>query len=203
MENIATQFRRKPKHKLAGATAYLVQPVEYRAWCGMLQRCRNPKNKHWRHYGGRGIEVRFTSLEEFFAEAGPRPSPDHSIDRIDNDGHYEPGNVKWSTAKEQRANQRKRLPRSLGDRCRHGHKLTELNSYIDKKSVRVCYECIDHGLAENRINRAAQRYIKRFGGIVFLGRVPPLIPHDYLPREGFRRRPAGYFKNPKALKKGK
>lgn len=69
-------------------------------------RCTNPKDASWKDYGGRGIQFRFASFEEFFAELGPRTSPAHSLDRINNDGHYEIGNVRWATKQEQRANQR-------------------------------------------------------------------------------------------------
>lgn len=71
-------------------------------------RCTNPSDpEQWKNYGGRGIEFRFTSFEQFFASVGPRPTPKHTLDRIDNDGHYEPGNVRWATRKEQQANKRR------------------------------------------------------------------------------------------------
>lgn len=60
-------------------------------------RCQNPNNLGFHRYGGRGIEFRFKSFEEFHAEMGDRPTLKHSIDRIDNDGHYESGNVRWAT----------------------------------------------------------------------------------------------------------
>ncbi|MDQ5917678.1 MAG: hypothetical protein QG660_789 [Pseudomonadota bacterium] len=74
----------------------------------MLQRCTNPAAEKWQIYGGRGIHVceRWHSFDNFYADMGLKPSSKHSIDRIDNDGHYEPGNCRWATAKEQRANQR-------------------------------------------------------------------------------------------------
>lgn len=79
---------------------------EYHIYVGARYRCTNPKSEVWKDYGGRGIQFRFVSFEEFLAELGPRPSPEYSLDRINNDGHYEPGNVRWATASEQRNNQR-------------------------------------------------------------------------------------------------
>ena len=69
-------------------------------------RCTNPNNKMWKDYGGRGIEFRFKSFVEFFAELGMRPSTKHTIDRIDNDGHYEKGNVRWASRTEQNRHKR-------------------------------------------------------------------------------------------------
>jgi hypothetical protein len=79
---------------------------EYACYMSAKNRCTNTLSSGWKDYGGRGIEFRFTSFEEFFAELGPKPSPEHSIDRKDNDGHYEPGNVRWATQTEQMRNQR-------------------------------------------------------------------------------------------------
>jgi hypothetical protein len=78
------------------------------AYRNAKHRCENRANVRYKHYGGRGIEFRFKSFDEFFTELGPRPTPKHSVDRFpNNDGHYEPGNVRWATPKEQRANQRR------------------------------------------------------------------------------------------------
>jgi hypothetical protein len=92
--------------------------AEYRAFYGAWKRCTNPRATGYKNYGGRGIEFRFCSFEEFFAEAGPKPSVHHTLDRKDNDGHYEPGNVRWATEKEQNNNRRrrnsnKRIPESV------------------------------------------------------------------------------------------
>jgi hypothetical protein len=57
-------------------------------------------------YGGRGIQLRYTSFEQFLADVGPKPSPGHSLDRKDANGNYEPGNCRWATAKEQTFNRR-------------------------------------------------------------------------------------------------
>jgi hypothetical protein len=81
----------------------------YGTWRQMLQRCENPKHKMYRWYGAKGRTVceRWHDVEVFVADIarllGPRPAG-MSLDRINNDGHYEPGNVRWATAKEQIAN---------------------------------------------------------------------------------------------------
>lgn len=69
---------------------------EYKSYSHAKSRCTNSNEDAFPHYGGRGIEFRFNSFEEFFSELGPKPEPKHkySVDRIDNDGHYEPGNVR-------------------------------------------------------------------------------------------------------------
>ena len=80
---------------------------EYTAWLLMKSRCLNPKNRSWTRYGGRGIQIYaewIDSFQSFFQYLGPKPTPKHSIDRINNDGNYEPGNVRWATAVEQANN---------------------------------------------------------------------------------------------------
>lgn len=83
----------------------------FNIWKSMRQRCRDPKDKEFKNYGGRGIAVceRWLSFQNFFDDMGERP-PGMSLDRIDNDGNYEPDNCRWATPREQRANQRKSLP---------------------------------------------------------------------------------------------
>jgi hypothetical protein len=80
---------------------------EYIAYTNAMARC-NPRHPRYADYGGRGIEFRFKSFEQFFADVGPRPSYRHTIDRKNNDGHYEPGNIHWATQSEQSSNQRHR-----------------------------------------------------------------------------------------------
>ena len=74
---------------------------ERRAWANMNSRCNNPRTPGYHAYGGRGIQVRYSSFDEFFADLGPRPSITHSVDRIDTNGHYEVGNCRWATRIEQ------------------------------------------------------------------------------------------------------
>ena len=77
---------------------------EYHAWWNAKERCTNPEHQRWYTHGGRGIKFLFATFEEFYAEIGPRPSPAHSLDRKNNDGHYEVGNVRWATRSEQQKN---------------------------------------------------------------------------------------------------
>ena len=85
----------------------LSRSPEYRNWDHVIQRCTNPNANHYDRYGGRGITVCeewLKSFEKFLSYVGPRPTPKHTIGRIDNEGNYEPGNVKWETRKEQSTN---------------------------------------------------------------------------------------------------
>lgn len=79
---------------------------EHSIFVNARSRCRHPKNPRYDSYGGRGIEFRFDSFHDFFKCLGFRPSAKYSIDRIDNDGHYEPGNVRWATSDTQNRNKR-------------------------------------------------------------------------------------------------
>lgn len=82
---------------------------EYRSWMSMKARCLDSDHDSYKWYGGRGITICdrwLASFEAFLADMGARPSLKHSIDRINNDGNYEPGNCRWATANEQAQNQR-------------------------------------------------------------------------------------------------
>lgn len=81
------------------------------SWNAMRDRCGNPNCVKFKNYGARGISVceRWSKFSTFLADMGPRPMGT-SIDRINNDGNYEPNNCRWATSKEQAANQRRSRP---------------------------------------------------------------------------------------------
>jgi hypothetical protein len=106
--NDELRLQRNTKHGCAGRGT---KTPEYFIWRQMIQRCENPNDKSYRWYGGRGISVCQkwrASFLSFLADVGLRPGQDLTIDRVDNDGNYEPGNVRWATWQEQASNKRKR-----------------------------------------------------------------------------------------------
>lgn len=80
---------------------------EYRAYLAAKNRCKSKLNPAYKNYGSRGIKFLFTCFDEFFEEIGARPSSKHSLDRINNDGNYEKGNIRWATRDQQLKNRRK------------------------------------------------------------------------------------------------
>ncbi len=111
---VETTGRNKTTHGRSGSP-------EHTTWTQMIQRCRNPGNHAFDRYGGRGISVcdRWrTSFAAFIDDMGPRPSADHSIDRINNDGDYEKANCRWSTRTVQGRNKRSNRRLLIGGETR-------------------------------------------------------------------------------------
>lgn len=102
----------KEKTIEASITHNMSATCEYNIWCKMKDRCLNPKRAVYKNYGGRGITICASWLDEeygflnFFRDMGKRPSKNLSLDRINNDGNYEPSNCRWATAKQQANNKR-------------------------------------------------------------------------------------------------
>lgn len=101
----------------------LTDAPEYNLYLKIKSRCLRPDDPHFQDYGGRGIsicdrwlngEYGRTGFECFLADVGPRPSRGHSIDRIDNDGNYEPGNCRWATPTQQARNRRSNIYVTVG-----------------------------------------------------------------------------------------
>lgn len=87
----------------------LHRSTEYNSWASMKSRCSNKKHPNFKHYGGRGIVVCqawHASFSAFLRDVGPSPGPEYSLERVDNDRGYEPGNVRWATPLEQAQNTR-------------------------------------------------------------------------------------------------
>lgn len=85
---------------------------EYNSWYGMKRRCYNKAHKDFKNHGARGIvicERWLNSFQNFYNDMGPKPSSKHTLDRINNEGNYEPSNCRWSTSKEQNNNTRANL----------------------------------------------------------------------------------------------
>lgn len=95
--------------RVHGESAGPKPTAEYQCWLGILRRCNDASRPDYPNYGGRGIRVctRWQKFENFLADMGQRPDRDHSIDRINLNGNYEPSNCRWASRKEQNRNSRR------------------------------------------------------------------------------------------------
>lgn len=121
----------------------------YRTWSSMRTRCNNPNSRGFTWYGARGIEVcdRWSSFLLFVKDMGARPK-DHTLDRIDSDGNYEPENCRWATKDTQLKNRKYRFlaypsqarTQPLKMKCLRGHSFSKENTYT-LNSKRFCRKC--------------------------------------------------------------
>ena len=130
---------------------------EYEAWRNMRRRCYDSTSQNYRYYGGRGITVCERWMESylfFLADVGRKPSPTHSIDRINNDGNYEPTNCRWATKRQQGLNRRRRLLRNSGAYFRKGAHSKPWRAILNKKHL-GCFATKEQAISAHATARAA------------------------------------------------
>jgi hypothetical protein len=124
---------RSEKLRKRNTTHGMSHTREYRSYKAAKERCCNPNHRYFAYYGGRGIEFRYASFEEFFADLGLCP-PGRSLDRRDVNGHYQPGKCRWATPKEQannRRNRRRRIRRAdLADILAYARSMAAASSNV-------------------------------------------------------------------------
>ena len=121
----------------------------YSTWQGMKNRCLDKNSNNYHLYGARGIAIcgRWNDFNNFLADMGPKPGPEYTLDRIDNDGNYELGNCRWATPEEQAANTRRLLGYVYHDKKYNSYRLFWRGKYIESNSDK---EIIDKRLKQLR-----------------------------------------------------
>ncbi len=160
------RWREKGCSKIGGKTRHYYPKCRERlTWCAMKDRCGNPKCISYKNYGGRGIKVCdewVKSFKAFFDHMGPKPSPEHSIDRINNDGNYEPGNCRWATRSQQRRNRRPFVPSGINKLSWKAKRASEgLCTVCGKRKLATttrCQECRERHAALQKSARNKRRF---------------------------------------------
>lgn len=142
----------------------MARTPEYRAYIDAKRRCENPNSQTYEYYGGRGVEFRFADFVEFFEAIGERPSSDYSIDRIDNEGHYEAGNVRWATKKEQIHNRRGyEKPWLMGNTSNaKSYQVVHPSGKVEN-IVNMAEFCRTHGLSKSQLHSTIKNNWKHRG----------------------------------------
>lgn len=153
---------RPARAKLRSTTHGQSETTTYSIWRTFRQRCNNPKNDHYNSYGGRGISVcdRWNAsrgFANFLTDMGERPSQSHTLDRINNDGNYEPGNCRWATKREQHRNRRNTIRLQVAGEELCATDVAQLCAIHQNTVVR----CIRLGLSGDEIVSKYRGRIKR------------------------------------------
>lgn len=153
----------KNKNRYKGITHGMSgENPEYRAWASIKERCYNKDCKPYKWYGGRGIKMYdkwVYDFKAFYDYVGNRPSPKHSIDRYpNNDGNYEPNNIRWATQKQQCATRRTTI------NITYNHTTLNLSDWA--KFFNVCRTSIGSHIKRNGIEKSFQFYINKTNAII-------------------------------------
>lgn len=172
---ITCQKCSKERVRAASVKHGLSETVEFFTWTDIQTRCHNPNSTSYESYGGRGIHVckRWRdSFEDFLSDMGLRPSNAHSIDRINNDGDYEPANCRWATREEQANNKRNNVMVTIGEEtktlsswCKQFGVQTGTASLRYKKGYRgsALFETTTKKVSINGISDTVRGWSKRTG----------------------------------------
>jgi hypothetical protein len=165
----------------------MTRTKEYNCWISMKQRCGNSRNPAYRNYGGRGIRVCQewqNDFSAFFAHIGKSPEPNSQVDRINNNGNYEPGNVRWTTPKENMRNTR------ANHIVTHNGKTAPLSMVCEEAGISLSAVSgrlrLGHSLQESLSmplrRRGKKRYVKYQGQRISVGNLSTLLgmPKDVL-----------------------
>jgi hypothetical protein len=140
----------------------LTNTVEHRVWRRIRRRCYSPQFHCYARYGGRGIKVcdRWQDFINFLADMGPRPSSKHTVERINNDGDYEPSNCKWATMAEQNKNRSNTYTaaedQAIRDAAERGYNFKQVGELIGRSHSSVSMRAYRTGLKSGQPPRGAR-----------------------------------------------